>query len=169
MGHLWRRRPDGLARAGDRSLNLFLRGGLSPSDRNLISYYVDGGAGMKGLLPGRADDVLTFGVAYAKISSDAAAADQDLLTANGPPQAIRDHEVVFELSYAAQIAPWWIVQPDLQYIIHPGGNVADPNDAQRHDRQRFRGRRAQHDQVLSLNLEACSAAGLQRGAGRCYL
>ena len=56
-------------RAGERSLNLFLRGGLAPADRNLISYYVDGGAGFTGLLPGRANDVLTFGVAYAKIST----------------------------------------------------------------------------------------------------
>ena len=63
-------------RSDKQSLNLFMRGGLSPSDRNLISYYVDGGAGFKGLLPGRADDVLTFGVAYAKISRDAAALDQ---------------------------------------------------------------------------------------------
>ncbi len=118
-----------VARMGDRSLSLFLRSGLSPSDRNLISFYVDGGVGIKGLLPGRADDVLTFGVAYAKISSDASSVDRDALAANGPPQPIRNEEFVFELSYALQIAPWWIVQPDLQYIVHPGGNVADPNNA----------------------------------------
>jgi len=35
---------------------------------------------------------------------------------------------VFEATYAAQIAPWWIVQPDVQYIVHPGGNVPDPNN-----------------------------------------
>jgi len=115
-------------RADKRSANLFLRGGVAPSDRNLISFYVDGGAGFKGLLPGRADDVLTFGVAYARISSDAAALDRDTLAFNGPPYPIRNKEVVFELSYQAQIAPWWIVQPDLQYIVHPGGNVPDPND-----------------------------------------
>jgi porin len=115
-------------RGHDSSMNLFVRGGLTPSDRNLISYYVDGGAGITGLLPGRANDVLTFGVAYAKISKDAIAADQDALGVNGPPSFIRDEEVVFELSYAAQVAPWWVVQPDLQYIVHPGGNVADPND-----------------------------------------
>jgi porin len=111
------------------SLNLFLRGGLSPSERNLLSYYVDGGAGIKGLLPGRADDVLTFGVAYAKISPDASALDRDSLAFSGPPFPVRDYELLFELSYAAQIAPWWIVQPDLQYIVHPGGNVPDPNNA----------------------------------------
>ncbi len=115
-------------RADKQSLNLFLRGGLSPSDRNLISYYVDGGAGLKGPLPGRDDDVLTFGVAYAKISRDAAALDRDALALNGPPFPIRGEEVVFELSYQAQIAPWWIVQPDLQYIVHPGGSVSDPDN-----------------------------------------
>ena len=83
-------------RADKASLNLFLRGGLSPSDRNLISFYVDGGFGIKGPLPGRADDVLTFGVAYAKISTDASALDQDTLALNGPPYPIRDEEVVFE-------------------------------------------------------------------------
>jgi len=109
------------------SLNLFVRGGASPSDRNLISYYVDGGAGIKGLLPGRADDVLTFGVAYARISRDAVALDRDMLAIAGPPYAIRDAEIVFEASYAAQIAPWWIVQPDIQYIVHPnGGQNPDP-------------------------------------------
>jgi porin len=115
-------------RSDQQSLNLFVRSGVSPSDRNLISYYVDGGAGLKGPLPGRADDVLTFGFAYAKISRDAAALDQDTLALNGPPYPIRDEEVVFELSYQAQIAPWWIVQPDLQFIVHPGGNVPDPNN-----------------------------------------
>jgi porin len=79
-------------------------------------------------VPGRTDDVLTFGVAYAKISRDAAALDRDTLAINGPPYPIRDQEVVFELSYAAQIAPWWILQPDLQYIVHPGGNVPDPDN-----------------------------------------
>ena len=101
---------------------------MAPSDRNLISFYVDGGAGIKGPVAGRDDDVLTFGVAYAKISSDAAALDRDTFAFNGPPYPIRDEEVVFELSYQAQIAPWWIVQPDLQYIVHPGGNVPDPKN-----------------------------------------
>jgi porin len=109
------------------SLNLFVRGGGVPSDRNLVSYYVDGGAGVKGLLPGRPDDTLTVGIAYAKISPDAVALDRDTLAINGPPFAVRDEEILFEVSYAAQIAPWWILQPDLQYIYHPSGGQ-NPND-----------------------------------------
>jgi porin len=113
-------------RSEKQSLNLSMRGGFAPSDRNLISYSIDAGAGLKGPLPGRADDTLTFGISYAKISRDAAALDQDTLALNGPPYPIRNEEVLFELSYQAQIAPWWTVQPDLQYIVHPGGNVPDP-------------------------------------------
>jgi porin len=110
------------------SLSLFTRAGAVPSDRNLVSFYIDGGAGIKGLIPGRADDTLTIGAAYQKISSDAAALDEDTLRFAGPPYPIRDEEVVFEMSYQAQIAPWWILQPDFQYIVHPGGNVPNPNN-----------------------------------------
>ena len=111
-------------RGKESSLNLFARGGFAPSDRNLVSYYVDAGAGLKGPLPGRPDDILTFGFAYAKISKDAAAVDEDTV----PAVIVRDHEAVFELSYTAQIAPWWTVQPDIQYIVHPNGgqNSNDP-------------------------------------------
>lgn len=115
-------------RGGDSSLSLFVRGGISPSDRNLVSYYVDGGMGIKGPLPGRADDRLTFGVAHAKISRDAVALDQDNLALNGPLYTVRAAETVFEASYIAQIAPWWTVQPDLQYIWRPSGGQI-PDDA----------------------------------------
>ena len=110
--------------------------------------------------------MLTFGVAYAKISSDAAALDQDTLALNGPPYPIRDEEVVFELNYQAQIAPWWTVQPDLQYIVHPGGNVPDPNNPNVDRGQRLRRRHAQHDQVLdAAGFSAIRSRRATRGSG----
>lgn len=115
-------------RQDDHSMNLFLRGGVSPANRNLLSWYIDGGAGFKGIVSGRPDDALTFGVAYANVSRDAIEADKDALAANGPPSFIRNYELVFEVNYTLQIAPWWIVQPDFQYIVHPGGNVANPDN-----------------------------------------
>jgi porin len=110
-------------RGAASSLNLFVRAGMSPSDRNLISWYVDGGFGIKGLIAARPDDVLTFGAAYQKISADAVAADRAAGLA-----VVRSNEVVFELSYQAQLAPWWVLQPDIQYIVHPGGNVPHPDN-----------------------------------------
>jgi porin len=37
-------------------------------------------------------------------------------------------EMALEVTYQAQITQWLSVQPDLQYIIHPGGNQ-DLNNA----------------------------------------
>ena len=120
-----------LWRGKDASVSVFARGGVAPSDRNLVSWYVDGGIGFKGLLPGRANDTLTFGVAHSHISRDAAEFDRDTLALNGPPYPIRSDETVFELSYIAQLTPWWTLQPDVQYIARPGGNVPDPIDPTR--------------------------------------
>ena len=43
----------------------------------------------------------------------------------------RNAETVFEVSYIAQITPWWSLQPDFQYIVRPGCNAlldsADPS------------------------------------------
>ena len=35
---------------------------------------------------------------------------------------------MLEVTYQAQIVPGWTIQPDFQYIINPGGHVADPAD-----------------------------------------
>ena len=114
------------AQKGPQSLNAFFRAGASPGDRNLVASYIDGGLGLKAPLPGRDDDVLTFGVAYQKISTQAAALDFDTQLFSGAFFPVRDQEIVLELDYSLQLAPWWILQADLQQIFHPGGNVLDP-------------------------------------------
>ncbi len=51
-----------------------------------------------------------------------------------PPYAMRQAEDRLELNYAIQIAPWWTMQPDLQYIVRPNGgqSVEDPTVAVGH-------------------------------------
>jgi len=39
---------------------------------------------------------------------------------------VRDFEAALELTYQIQLADNWSVQPDLQYIVHPGGNIPNP-------------------------------------------
>jgi porin len=112
----------------DHGVTLFMRIGGAPADRNLIDFYVDGGAAYKGLVPGRDDDLLGIGFGYARISGDAAGFDSDTLAVSGSSGPVRDSESVLELSYIAQVTGWWTVQPDVQFIFQPGGNVPDPND-----------------------------------------
>ncbi|MBZ0139538.1 MAG: carbohydrate porin [Pseudorhodoplanes sp.] len=116
-----------LWRMGERSTSVFVRGGMTPSDRNTVSGYVDGGIGFKGPFAGRPNDLLTLGFAHSRLSRRLADLDRDTLALNGPPYPIRSAETVFEASYILQLAPWWSVQPDIQYIARPGGNVPHPD------------------------------------------
>ena len=66
-------------------------------------------------------------MAYGRISPQAAAYDRDLVASTGRAMPIRNYEAAIELTYQVQLGPNWSVQPDLQYIVHPGGNVPDPH------------------------------------------
>ena len=50
-------------RSGASAFTMFWRGGVVPADRNLVSWYMDGGVGVTGPLRARADDTLSLGVA----------------------------------------------------------------------------------------------------------
>ncbi|HEY8566840.1 MAG TPA: carbohydrate porin [Beijerinckiaceae bacterium] len=112
----------------DNGIGVFARLSGSPGDRNLVSFYVDGGVTFKGFIPGREDD--TFGVAfgYARISDRARGFDLDAVAFSETLQPIRSSEAVIEATYQAQVLPGWTVQPDIQYVIRPGGNVANPRE-----------------------------------------
>jgi hypothetical protein len=100
-------------------LDVFLRIGYSEEDRSFVSLGVDAGVNFTGPIPGRPDDVVGLGVIYARISRDFANAQ--------PDRALWGHETVVELTYKIAIARWWSLQPDVQYIVHPGGSTATPN------------------------------------------
>lgn len=112
-----------------QGLGVFWRVGGAPDDRNTVSFYTDGGLSYTGLIPGRDTDILTLGVAYAQVSSDLNAQDRETNNLNGTNAPVRNYEMTLEATYQIVLAPWWTLQPDIQYIIHPGGNVADPNVA----------------------------------------
>jgi porin len=109
----------------DLGLSGFLRLGAAPADRSFISFYADGGLSWKGPVRGRPDDLAVLGLAYAAVSPAAAALDRDR-AAQIPGYPIRDHEAVVELTYLLRVRPWLVIQPDLQYVIHPDGNVPNP-------------------------------------------
>lgn len=112
----------------DKGLAFFVRSSVSPSDRNLISLYVDGGFLLTGFSDVRPDDRIGIAMTYAKISSAARQADRDVFAMTGVPVPVRDYEAVFEATYGAQIQSNWLVQPVFQYVFHPGGGIVDPLD-----------------------------------------
>lgn len=116
------------APGSDKGVGFFLRTAMSPSDRNLINFYVDGGLQFTGFSDARPNDKFGVGMTYARISDAARAADRDVQVFIGAPFPIRDFEAVFEMTYVAEIQTGWTVQPVFQYVLHPGGGVVDPND-----------------------------------------
>ena len=112
----------------DQGIGAFVRAMGGPGDRNLVNFYVDAGATWKGAIPGRDADTAGVGVALARISDTAAKLDSDIAFYTGQPYPIRRFEALLELTYQAQIAPWWQVQPDAQYVFNPNGGVPDPRN-----------------------------------------
>jgi porin len=113
----------------DQGIGLFARLAGDPSRGDQINFYADGGITYKGLLPNRDDDVFGIAVAYANGSNEARGFDSDMNRFNDSNRPIRDFEIALEVTYRAQLAPWWSVQPDLQFIFHPGGNIPRANDS----------------------------------------
>jgi porin len=112
----------------DDGVAFFLRASVSPSDRNLISAYLDGGFLFTGFSEAHPNDKFGIAATYARISNAARALDRDVQLFTGTPYPIRDFEAVFEMTYAHEVRPGFVLQPVLQYVMHPGGGAVDPYD-----------------------------------------
>jgi porin len=116
-------------RNSDQGLAGFLRLAGNPADRNLIEFHIDTGLSYKGLLPGRDSDTTGIAVSYSRISAVERALARDLSGFTNVGRPLPDFESALEATYQAQIAAWWIVQPDLQVIFHPGARLPDLTSA----------------------------------------
>lgn len=110
-------RPPG---AKDGGMGVFLRAMGAPGPHAPVNVFLDGGVSYKGAF-GRDGDTVGLGFGWSKINPAGFA------SVPGATIPLRAQEVLFELTYQAQLTPWWTVQPDTQYIINPGGGVLNPN------------------------------------------
>jgi porin len=110
----------------NRALGFFVRGVAAPSDRSEVDRYADAGFAFRGPLTSRPEDIVGIAFAYGRISPDAAANDRALAALTGAPMPIRDYEAAIELTYRWKLAESFFIQPDLQYVFHPGANIANP-------------------------------------------
>jgi porin len=115
---LWR--PAG--GAPDSGVVVYSRMSASPSDRNLINAYIDGGVTVTGLVPNRPDDKFGASMIYARFSDAVRDFDRDTIAFSGVFGPVRDYEANLEITYVAQIVPGWTVQPVLTRVWHPNGD-----------------------------------------------
>jgi porin len=110
----------------DRGIGIFARATYSPPDRNLIELYVDGGVEFIGLDDRRPHDKFGIAAGYAKVSSVARALDSDFQQRFGSAWPRRDVESMVTAVYQYEVRAGFNLQPNFQFIRHPGGGATDP-------------------------------------------
>jgi porin len=93
-----------------QGLVAFVQYSWAPGDLNEVQNYFGAGLVYSGLIDGRDEDLLGVGVAHVEFSE---------------ALGLSENETVVEFFYKAPVASWLTLQPDFQYIAHPGGIQRD--------------------------------------------
>jgi porin len=113
--------------AEKRHLGAFAAFVGAPDQRvNQLPYFFDTGFVAYGFLPSRPRDFGGFGVAYGSYSGDLRRAEE-IQAATDLTVGVQRWEMALEWTYGCTVKPGLLVQPDLQYLVNPGGNKAVPN------------------------------------------
>jgi porin len=116
----------------NRNLSTFLRVmGTPENDRNFIDFSMNFGFNLTDPLPYRTDDTFGIGMGYTRVSNYAVGLAQDNETDNGGFAPQGRGETFVEATYQYQLYPWMQLQPDVQYVINPGGGIVDPSNPTR--------------------------------------
>lgn len=108
--------------AAGRAASVFLRLGAAPDDRNRVPFYGDAGFNFRAVLPGRPQDVFGVAFAFARLSDAARQLARERNRFENARAALPDYEAVLEVTYQFNLGPAVRIQPDLQFIRHPGGS-----------------------------------------------
>jgi porin len=115
-----------LVRFGERGSHrgLGVAGSFLASPNQSISqmpYFFTAALVTRGIFPARPRDIIGLGVVYGHFSSDLHDSQQRAQLLN-PNVGVQQHETVVELTYRLALRGGALfLQPDVQYIIHPGG------------------------------------------------
>jgi porin len=107
-----------LVESGRLNVGGWVRAGRAEDRFNRFEDYLGLGVSAAGLVPGRPDDQLGFAIA----SVGAGAPWRGEMALAGA--ATRARETTLELAWRVPVAGWLTLQPDLQYVIHPGFDAA---------------------------------------------
>ena len=119
------------ANTDNQGPNVFASVHISPqTDRNQVSWFVEGGLAYTGLIDGRPLDQCALGVAYMNMSSSYANNVRYENQYQSTNQPIPNFEAIVELTYQAVISPWLAVQPFLMYVVNPGARAPLPQNNQ---------------------------------------
>ena len=114
---VWQEEP-----GSDQGLTLWSAFVLSPQQNiSKLPFQVNSGIVYKGLAPTRDNDVTMLGFVYGNFSDDYAGTVA--ATGAGTPS----YEIALEAGYRIQVTKFAYIQPNVQWIINPGGTGNIPN------------------------------------------
>lgn len=106
----------------DQGLTAFVAAGYYPQQEiAIVPFQLNAGLNYKGLLPRRDEDRTMLHFIYGDISRDYAR------SVRVPGGRRAESEKVIEFAHRFQLTRWSYFQPDLQYVIDPGGTGDIPN------------------------------------------
>lgn len=106
----------------DQGLTLWTAFVLSPQQNiSKLPFQWNAGTVYQGPLPGRDNDAAIFGLAWGNFSNDYSDAG---LAYQGDPASF---ELALEWGYRIQLNRFFYIQPDVQYIVQPGGTGSIPD------------------------------------------
>jgi porin len=91
---------------------------------NKVPYFFDTGLVAYGPSRRRSKDFIGVAVVYGSYSGDLRRAEETQLN---PSTGIQRFEMAVECNYGWRIRPGLLLQPDVQFLIHPNGNKAIPS------------------------------------------
>ena len=91
-------------------ISAFFQVGVADQQRNVVGSYIGIGITYKGLFPNRNKDILGLAVANAITSKE---------YRNFSAGSADVYESTIELTYELALKDWFVVQPDIEYIINP--------------------------------------------------
>jgi porin len=106
----------------DQGLTVFVASGYYPqTEISIVPFQVNIGLNYKGLFPCRERDHTMLHFIYGDISRNYAR------SVRKPGGRLAESEKVIEVAHRIQLTPWSYFQPDIQYVIDPGGTGDIPN------------------------------------------
>lgn len=108
----------------ENGLYAFARGTVLPADRNFVSVATESGVVYKGIFRCAKDTLDSFGLGfgYSGISNNVEHANNVARQEGVASVPNLSYEAVLEATYSVPINSHWQLQPDLQWVIHPGGS-----------------------------------------------
>jgi len=111
----------------DRHLGAFGALTFTPDRQtNIPPLFLDAGLVLYGPAPSRPKDFVGFAVAYGAYGGANAPAMGAPNSLSGSMN-VPDFEMTLEWMYGLKLWPGLLLQPDVQYLIHPSGDRAIPN------------------------------------------